>query len=46
MEGINTTQVWMLGVVGAMVIFGIAAAIGYYRNPEQTDSDRHSESND
>lgn len=40
MEGIDTTQVWMLGVVSAMVIFGIAAAIGYIRNPEEPDSDK------
>lgn len=39
MEGLDTTLVWMLGVVSAMVVFGIAAAIGYYRNPEQNDSD-------
>ncbi len=37
MEGLDTTKVWMLGVVAAMVVFGIAAAIGYYKNPQSKE---------
>lgn len=37
MEGIDANKIWMLGVVGAMVVFGIAALIGYYRNPQQDE---------
>lgn len=44
MEGVDTTQVWMMGVVSAMVVFGIAAIIGYIRNPEESDSDDTSDS--
>ena len=39
MEGLDTTVVWMLGVVAAMVVFGTAAAIGYYKNPPQDETD-------
>ena len=39
MEGLDTTIVWMLGVVAAMLVFGIAAAIGYYKNPQQDKTD-------
>lgn len=39
MGGLDTTLVWMLGVVSAMVVFGIAAVIGYYKNPPQDESD-------
>ena len=40
MQGLDTTLVWMLGVVAAMVIFGVAAIIGYYKNPEQNETDK------
>lgn len=39
MDELAVTQLWMAGVVGAMVIFGLAALIGYYRNPEQDESE-------
>lgn len=39
MEGLDANVVWMLGVVAAMVVFGIAAAIGYYKNPQQDETD-------
>lgn len=39
MQGLDTTVVWMLGVVAAMVVFGIAAAIGYYKNPQTEEKD-------
>lgn len=35
----DTTLVWMLGVVAAMVVFGIAAIIGYYKNPSEKKTD-------
>lgn len=44
MEGLDTTLTWMLGVVAAMVVFGIAAAIGYYRNPQQDESENQKNS--
>ena len=39
MQSLDTTIVWMLGVVAAMLVFGIAAAIGYYRNPRKNETD-------
>lgn len=34
MEEVVVTRLWMAGVVGAMLVFGIVALIGYMR---QTD---------
>lgn len=31
MEGLNVTYLWMGGVVAMMLIFGVAAIIGYLR---------------
>ena len=38
MEEIVVTRLWMAGVVGAMLVFGIIALIGYYRQGNQTES--------
>jgi hypothetical protein len=38
MEEIVVTRLWMAGVVGAMVVFGIIALIGYHRQNANTDS--------
>lgn len=35
MEEIVVTRLWMAGVVTAMVIFGIAAFVGYRRRDRQ-----------
>lgn len=41
MEGIDANLAWMLGVVSAMVVFGIAAVVGCLKNPSQSESDSH-----
>lgn len=33
MEEVVVTRLWMAGVVGAMVVFGVIALIGYMRQP-------------
>ena len=38
MEEIVVTRLWMAGVVGAMLVFGIIALIGYHRQGNQTES--------
>ena len=38
MEEIVVTRLWMAGVVTAMVIFGIAALVGYRRRDKQNVS--------
>lgn len=38
MDELAVQQLWMAGVVGAMVVFGVAALIGYYRKPKQDTS--------
>lgn len=44
MEGLDTTVVWMLGVVAAMVVFGVAAAIGYFRTPPEQEPEQSNNS--
>jgi hypothetical protein len=38
MEEIVVTRLWMAGVVGAMLVFGIIALIGYHRQGNKTES--------
>ena len=38
MEEIVVTRLWMAGVVGAMLVFGIIALIGYRRQSDSTES--------
>ena len=38
MEEIVVTRLWMAGVVAAMVVFGVIALIGYYRQGNKTES--------
>jgi len=38
MEEIVVTRLWMAGVVGAMVVFGVIALIGYRRQNNKTES--------
>jgi|TARA_B110000305_G_C19163784_1_gene503883 hypothetical protein len=43
MDELAVQQLWMAGVVGAMVVFGIAALIGYYRKAQQDTSTEDNE---
>lgn len=38
MDELVVQKLWMAGVVGAMVVFGVAALIGYLRQ-DNTDQD-------
>ena len=38
MEEVVVTKLWMAGVVGAMVVFGVIALISYIK---QSNSDQH-----
>ena len=38
MEEIVVTRLWMAGVVGAMLVFGIIALVGYRRQGNKTES--------
>jgi hypothetical protein len=38
MEEIVVTRLWMAGVVGAMLVFGIIALIGYRRQSDNTEN--------
>jgi len=38
MEEVVVTKLWMAGVVGAMVVFGVIAFIGYFK---QSNSNQH-----
>lgn len=37
MEGMSVTGIWMAGVVGMMVVFGVIALIGIQRNKSDDD---------
>jgi hypothetical protein len=41
MEELFVTRLWMAGVVGAMVIFGVIALVGHLRQTKNDDSQRH-----
>lgn len=38
MEAISVTGIWMAGVVGMMLVFGIIAVVGILRNPTDPES--------
>lgn len=37
MEEIVVTRLWMAGVVGAMLVFGIIAMVGYHRQGNKSE---------
>lgn len=40
MDELVVTRLWMAGVVGAMVVFGIAALIGYLKQAKSGHDDQ------
>lgn len=37
MEAISVTGIWMAGVVGMMLVFGLIAVVGILRKPMDSD---------
>ena len=37
MDGLSTTIIWMAGVVGMMLVFGLIALVGVIRNKDDEE---------
>ena len=38
MDDLAVTRVWMAGVVGMMLLFGVIALIGYIKKPKEDEA--------